>query len=226
MSIKDQLKNGTKDFGLAKGGDMFYQFQEGDNKMRVLTEGAVIGYHYFGKGSKPHVCYGISQGCPLHENDVDQKVQNVSTKYVSYVLDKRDGKVKIADLTYTVANKIAELQEDEDWKFESFPMPYEIKVVFKSDAAPSAKYNVLCAPAKTPVDSAVLGILAEKMSKMTPEQHVQKKAERQLEDDKEEGVWLSPEVRKARYEKLGGSLVKEDIPTIEYPTEDSSQVAF
>ena len=51
-----------------------------------------------------------------------------SSKFLCHVIDRKDGKIKLAELPYTIGTTIAGYQSDEDYKFDGFPMPYDIKV--------------------------------------------------------------------------------------------------
>lgn len=182
-SLKDQLDSETKDTN--SGRDLYYKFQEGDNRLRILSEGSVIAKHFFGKGQIPSICYGISKGCPFHK--VDDKPASV--KYSCYILDRVDNQIKLADLPYSVTKKVSDLQEDQEWAFSSFPIPYDIKVVYKPNESAANMYSVVASPKREELPQEIMGKLAELLVSSDPSKLVQEQKDKQLQKHKEEGSW-------------------------------------
>lgn len=89
-----------------------FKLVNGDNKIVILTN--PIGFStVFGIGMAYEDCgYG----------------QYAGRKYKCYVLDTTDDKVKIADFSYTTAQKLSALSEGTRTAFEGFPMPYAINL--------------------------------------------------------------------------------------------------
>ncbi len=235
MSIKDDLERDSKELGT--GGNDFFKFESKTlSKIRILTLPRVIASHFFGKGSKPAICYGQDKGCPFHErnDDNDDDYGKLSVKYVAYVLDRKDNKVKVADLPYTIMKKLGTLEEDEDWKFEGFPMPYDMKVFFDKDKSPAEMYDVNQSPTKEPISKEIMEMLTAKMEKATPDDMIAKKKEYQISEHKKQGIWLSPEVIAKKKEDHAAQFREkvaqdnanvdagktEPIPTVKYPEED------
>lgn len=198
-NINDELEKDQKEHGKAGSSNNFFQIKEGsDNVFRVLTAGAVYAQYYMGKGAKPAytTAYGKAKGDPREENDDLSK----SIYYVLYVIDRADGLVKQADLPFSVMKSIGDLQKNPDFTFDDFPMPYDIRVTYDKAAAPAAKYKVAGVPKMTPVTAAETEELDEKMRSMTPQDVVEKKKERQMDADKDAGVWITPEQLQAEAE--------------------------
>lgn len=227
MSLSDQVKEA----GIGNNG--FFKFVNKETcKFRILSEPKLIAQHFFGKGNKPSVCYGENNGCPFHGDNSpkDEKgnEKSPSVKFVTYVLDKSDNKVKIADLPYTVIKKIDSWEKDEDFGFKGYPMPYDIKLAYDKDKSPTEMYDVNASPKREPVTDEVLGEVAGKMAKFSPAQMVEKKKSAQMEEHKSSGIWLSPEqLAEERAERL------KDLPTIhvdaddpEYPKNDGEEIPF
>lgn len=203
-SINDKLNKDTEDTN-PKTGLEFFKFLEGNNKVRVLTEGEVITQHFFGKGIRPSVCYGISKGCPFHKDE--DKAPSV--KYSCYILDYTDNKVKLADLPYSVIKKVGDLQENTDWAFDSFPMPYDITVNYKPAESPANMYSVIGSPKQESVSEEVLSTLAELVKTANPGKLIESKKAKQLEEHKASGLWKPfesglSEDEKARIRKARG----------------------
>lgn len=213
----------------------FFKFQSKETaKFRVLIEPKLIAQHFMGtgKGNKPHTCYGEDKGCPFHGDNApkDEKgrEKSPSIKFITYILDRADGKIKVADLPYTIIKKIDSWEKDEDFTFKGYPMPYDIKVLYDKDKSPTEMYDVNAAPKREEVSDEVLGELAGKMAKFSPAQMVENKKKAQIEEDQKAGIWISPEklaeIEAERVRKFkegmadGGSM--EDIDAIEYPEND------
>jgi hypothetical protein len=150
MNLSDSLKQAEKEYEL--GGD-YFKFEEGDNKIRVLTMWEPLATHFVKAGSKttPHTCYGKDKGCPLHDEgaplDDNGNPKAPSVRFVTYVCDRKDSdKLKVADLPYTVVKAITALQTDEDYAFDNFPMPFDVKVKYDKNEAGAAMYSVTPSP--------------------------------------------------------------------------------
>lgn len=193
MSLKDQMAAAGKKYGLGGGGDFFKFEKSGDYRIRVLTPMFELATHFFGKGVPGQICYGDESGCPFHHQDE----KSPQVRFICYVLDRTDGKVKMAELPWSVVSVIADYEQDEDWKFESYPMPYDLKIKFdKENKDPKSIYKTIASPDRTPVDGAVLGILSEKIKKLPPDEYVQKRQQKQVEAHLEEGIYQAEQERR------------------------------
>jgi hypothetical protein len=72
----------------------------------------------------------------------------------------------VRDVSYTVIKKVVGLQQDEDWTFDKFPMPYDLKVTYDSAEAGSAMYSVTPSPNKEPVPDFVIDGMINKKEVM------------------------------------------------------------
>jgi hypothetical protein len=156
MNLAQSLKDAEKEYEI--GGGDYFKFEDGDNKIRILTMWEPLATHFIKIGTKinAHVCYGKDKGCPYHDEGapLDEKgnPRTPSVKFVTYICDRKDGdKIKVADLPYTIIKKVAGLQQDEDWQFDSFPMPYDLKITYDSAESGSAMYSVTPSPNKNPL---------------------------------------------------------------------------
>src|SRR6187401_2541760 len=86
--------------GQIGGGDI-YKYKEGDNRFRLMSD------------CIPHS--GEYQGKP-------------NFKWLCYVLDRRDNKVKVHFMPHSIYKSIEALQENPDYTFEALPMPYDVTV--------------------------------------------------------------------------------------------------
>lgn len=116
------LKKAEED-GLVGGGD-YLKFKEGDNKFRLMSE------------------------CLPHADDF--KGQR-NFKWLCYVWDKRDSKVKPLFMPHTIYKQIVALQTNEDYAFSDVPMPYELNVFAAGAGTKEVKYTLIPARSNTPV---------------------------------------------------------------------------
>lgn len=231
MNINEQLSQGQKEAGISAGS--YFKFKVGDNRIRILTQGEVMATHFFGKGQRAATCYGADKGCPFHGINApkDEKTGNEkkpSIKYVCYIIDKSDNSVQVADLPYSVITQIGAYQENVDYRFETFPMPYDVTVKFDDKAAPAAMYKVIASPKFEPVSEAIMGDLAEVMVKSSPADMVKRKKDWQMSEHKKSNLWVSPENAIERRKKWVEDNNKERAAkgeaeqTIEYPENEIS----
>lgn len=178
MGFMDDVRNESKKYGA--GNSSNFEFDaKGVYKMRILVQPKVVATHFFGPGQPSHVCVGIDEGCPYHKES-DKKP---SIKLATYILDRQDeNKVKMAELPLSTSYAINDLQDDEDFAFSEFPMPYDVKITYDPDNSdPKAKYRLVASPKSEPITEGEQAALDEKMAKQTPEQYVEKKKAREKE---------------------------------------------
>ncbi len=121
MSFRDNLEKDAKEAGIGGGGR--FTWQEGKNRLRVMTE------------PKAHTS-GFT--------DKMTGEQTINTKFICYVLDRADGQIKLAFMPYKFAKGLAELEEDEvaPWG-GSFPMPYDVTIEVESPGKMTVKYGAV-----------------------------------------------------------------------------------
>ncbi len=136
-----------------KAKEGYFKIVEGDNRIQLLSHVAPLPQVW--TGSKYEVA--------------GEGATNVSIKGVCWIL--QDGKIKEAKLPYTVVKAIRELMQDQDYAFESFPMPRLINIKAKNAGTKEVEYQVVPSPKETEVDGAILVELA---TKPTPEEIVEK----------------------------------------------------
>lgn len=119
--------------GLIGSGD-YFKIKEGANRFRLLTE------------------------CLPH-NDTFNGQKNF--RWLCYVTDRRDSKVKAFFMPHTVYKQIEALQTNEDYAFDDVPMPYDVTISATAAGTKEAKYVVLPAKNETPVTALEHQQLAE-----------------------------------------------------------------
>ena len=100
------------------GGD-YFKVKNGNNVVRVLTEGVYHEGEYQGKKT---------------------------FKFVMFVVDRLDGKVKPYFAPYTVYKAIASLEEDPFYAFKGMPMPYDVNIKVENAGTKDVEYNVQASP--------------------------------------------------------------------------------
>lgn len=207
MSLRDEMNQEAVAHGAgSQGGDIF-SFVTGNFKMRIMSKPVAIATHFFGKGVPSAVCVGMEKGCPHHNEGQDKP----SVKFMAYALiRKEDGdQFKLAELPWSVVSRIADFQEDEDYAFDGYPMPYDIKVkVDKENPDPKQIYKTEASPNRGVITEEEQNMLDEAIKKITPEEFVAKRKEKQLAKN---GPY-KPEMTGNTGTSVGGG--------IEYPDEE------
>lgn len=217
-TINQQLQDGQREAGISSNG--FFRFKSGENRMRILTEGSVIATHFFGKGQKATTCYGEQKGCPFHgegaPKNKEGKEAKPSIKYTCYILT--NGTIEMADLPYSAMKQIGDFQENIDYKFDSFPMPYDVTIKFDPDSkSPNDMYKVIASPKREPVSEAIMDELLEKVTKLSPADSVAKKKSWQMSEHEKDGT---AQKRRDEFRQSVANTPKQEVDTIEYPKEE------
>lgn len=202
MGFMDDVKRESEQYGGNVGNSDFFKFEKaGLYRVRLLVKPRVLATHFFGKGVPAVVCVGKEKGCQYHkEGD-----KSPSIKLVTYVIDrqKEGNPVKLAELPLSISYSINDLQNDPDFAFEDFPMSYDVKIMYDPDNSdPKAKYRLQPSPKQEPLTADESARLEEAMKKITPDQFVEKRKEKQLTKGTTPATTSAPE------------------DTIDYPAED------
>ena len=133
----------------------YFNIQEGDNRIQLLTHCAPLPQVWDNTTKKYR---------PAEEGD-----KNVSVKGVCWVLHEE--KIKQAKLPYTVVKAIRDLQNDEDYAFDEFPMPRMINIKATNAGTKEVEYTVVPSPKQVVLTPEILDELAKKP---TPDEIVEK----------------------------------------------------
>lgn len=110
----------------------YLKLKEGDNRIRLMSE------------------------CLEHPGEYNG-VPNF--KWLCYVLDRKDGKIKPFFMAHTIYKQIEALQLNEDYKFDEVPMPYDITINAKGAGTKEVVYTLMPARANTPLTPAEKALL-------------------------------------------------------------------
>lgn len=113
----------AEDAGLIASGG-FYKYKDGDNRIRLLSE------------------------CLAHTSDFNGQK---NFKWLCYVLDRRDGKVKAHFMPHKIYKAIEALQANPDYAFVEVPMPYDVTIHAVKAGTKEVEYTVLPARKETPL---------------------------------------------------------------------------
>lgn len=199
-NLKDQLEQAENEYDLNKGSNSeWYNLEEGQNRVRVLTQFQVLPYHYV--NNKFNLCVG-KEKCPFCKEEVP-----ITTKWLCYVWDRRENEdlgVKPASLPYTVIKEIQKLQDDPEWTFDTLPMNYDVTIVKTikkgKDGKDRPSYSVTGSPKREDVPE-------EKMNELAKQNSPEK---------------IKEAMRDKRMKELGLEEVAEQNTDIEYSTDEIS----
>jgi len=145
------VKQEAKEAGYEVGSSIYYKLEEGKNRVRILGEFKAYGSHFNKARNTSIVCVGKDKGCPVCAYNDKVSVEKkcpVKPRYVGYVIDRNDGKVKLAEFGYQIISAIGDLALTEDWAFEDAP-DYDM-IIIKTVGA-QTKYSVQPTPKKFPI---------------------------------------------------------------------------
>jgi len=171
MNLQEEMKQQEQEAikqGIVATSDDYYKFVEGENAFRALTKPDVF-YEKFKVG----VCYTDCgfQGSP---------------RFMLWVLDRKDNAIKLATVPSIIAKTIAGYQTDEDYAFDSFPMPYDIKVNAKGAGTKEVEYTITPRAKRDEVEAWVTGELKKKNP---TGEIIERKKEKQKQRHIDDGTW-------------------------------------
>lgn len=166
MDYEMLLGEVAKKYGI--GGSQFFQFENGENRLRILSVYLhhPVATHFIGK--KGYMCFGEDEGCLYHGDntptDEEGNPKKPSMKFVAYVLNakEKEPQIQVAKLPWTVIKEVVRLQKDDDYKYDQFPMPYDVKVTYDDKKAGTEMYKVTPARENTEISQEILDELIEK----------------------------------------------------------------
>lgn len=181
MKSLNDLDTEARSYGGGQSQSNMFEFKKGANKIRILYFPVILATHFFGKGNPSTICVGIDEGCKFHGEGApkDEKTGNPkspSLKLITYVIDREDSRVKLAELPLSIRYSLQDLQNTEGFDFADFPMPYDVQVMSDPDNKdPKAKYRTTGIPKMVPLTPEEQSELDEVLKKITPEEYVEKR---------------------------------------------------
>lgn len=200
----EKILQAQKEYGIG-GGDRF-KFKDGDNRIRILAGGEPIATHFL--NNRGYTCFGKNKGCPFHGDgaikDKTGKEIKPSVKFVMYLLDKKniDNSIQLAFIPYSVIKQIEALQGNEDYGFNSLPMPYDLAIKYNPSASPADMYSTIPSPKREDIAPEILEELENKKSIKEIVEQIKKNArdsaniitDEQSDDESESESESEPEI--------------------------------
>jgi hypothetical protein len=114
--------------GLISSGS-YLKLQEGDNRIRLMSE------------------------CLPHSNEYKGKKR---FQWLCYIIDRKDGRLKPLFMAHTIYKQIEALQLNQDYVFDEVPMPYDLTISAKGAGSKEVVYTIVHARQNTPLTPAEL----------------------------------------------------------------------
>lgn len=160
-----------KDFEPQQKSGKWLNLQEGENKVRIVSEYEEYGFHYDTDNQVGFACIGRNNGCEFCQiasqalidktnlkeqagdepNESDKKeLEGMQKKfdkykskiqYLTWAIDRKDGEVKIMRYSYTVQVKLMELAKNKEYSFDTVP-DYDITIT-RTGKKLNTKYDVI-----------------------------------------------------------------------------------
>lgn len=137
-----------------------------ENLKKLEESGKVGGSDYFTVAEGNNIIRVLSEGV-YHESEYKDKKTGevkITKKFVMFIIDRRGGKVKPYFAPYTVYKQIASLEEDPFYKFAGMPMPYDVNVKVENAGTLNVEYSVQASPNKTDLTPDEIAAAREKGS--------------------------------------------------------------
>ena len=153
MKFKDYDKS-EKKYGIAGGGD-WLTLQQGDNRIRIVSEFEDYGSHYDSTQKKSFVCLGEEE-CPFCQNGEKPRVQ-----YLGWVIDRKDNEIKLLQIGHQVFKQIGEYAKSDEYGFEKVPS-YDMNIK-KTGQGLNTEYAVLASRKDAELSEEEKAMITEKI---------------------------------------------------------------
>ena len=170
-------------FGGSSGANDWFKLVEGDNRIRIMSWLEPLGNH-FSKNPANYsgICIGKENclGCKQAESEPDEKKKNkVQVKFLCWVLDLKDNKLKLAKFAYKVMQQLQAYQTNPEWQFNEMPMPYNVNINAKGAGTTTVVYTVMPTPIK-PISEEILALHAKNNSPVEIKERMKEKKLKEL----------------------------------------------
>ncbi len=139
--------------GMPESGGGWFRIAEGNNRIRIVSDGTVFAEH-FKQGGGGGVCYGKSKGCPnCKEGDSPtfKKLYRIINRKKTKDIDGIEIEVgmQLAKFGNVIIKQLDALADNEDYSFDTFPMPYDVTINAVGAGDKSVKYSIVPSPKRT-----------------------------------------------------------------------------
>lgn len=160
QSLDESINMANKQYG---GPSQYLKLKDGDNLVRLLTPLEVVGKHFLKQGYKG-ICIGKEEGC-----EGCKYGDKPSAKWIGWAYapekwgDQIVNELRLVEFGYKILTQLRDLQKDDEYGFEEFPMPYAVNIKTSNAGTTNVTYTVM--PRKeTPLDEKMM----EELTKKTP----------------------------------------------------------
>jgi len=109
-------------YGQKPSSDWFRPKEE-NSKIHILSEYEPVGKHWDNIKRRSSICIGKERGCPMCLAG-----DKPNACYRMWVIDRKDGEIKPAELPYGIMKQIKDLQKNPEYEFDSIP-PFDITII-------------------------------------------------------------------------------------------------
>jgi len=113
MKFND-YKQSEEKYGIS-GGDEWMAIEEGDNKIRIVSEFIDYGEHFDNIKKRSFICLGKDE-CEYCKAGEKPRV-----RYLGWVIDRRDEKIKLLRFGHSIFKQIGALAVNEEYQFDDLP---------------------------------------------------------------------------------------------------------
>lgn len=174
----------AEDSGLL-GGDGFYKFKDGDNRFRLMSK------------------------CLPHTSMFDGKK---NFKWLCYILDRKDGKVKAHFMPHKIYKAIEGFQTDPDYTFSEVPMPFDINVKAVKAGTMDVEYTVIPSPRRLDITEAEERDLHKQKPLEELQAALHEKAAKKGGGNSASRTPQAPHPADVEDDRQGAELTDDDIP--------------
>ena len=136
-------------------GSDWMNLETGENKVRIVSEFEDYGTHYDQKNNKSVICVG-KENCEFCQKGDKPRVQ-----FLGWVIDRKDGKVKLLRIGHSIFKQIGALAKFGEYAFEDMP-DYDMTIVKKGEGL-DTEYSVVPARQNTPLTDEEQKMIEEKV---------------------------------------------------------------
>ncbi len=126
------------------GGSDWYEFKDGENKLRIVSEFEANAQHYIKDEKKNYSCVG--EFCEFCWKKSPRRVQ-----FMGWAIDRATESIVLIAVPYSVFKAIGALSKSNEYGFETVP-PYDV-IIIKTGKDLETRYAVTPARKDTPLTS-------------------------------------------------------------------------
>ena len=135
FNIKEGQETVEQKYDIKSKEGNWMKFEEGENKVRFVSNDVDFGNHWDTQLKKSFICTG-KETCEYCKKGDKSKV-----RFYSWVIDRKDNKIKLAEYGYMIHKQMESLAKSEDYGFEVTPS-YDVTIT-REGKNKDTKYTTL-----------------------------------------------------------------------------------